>query len=475
MSTFFQEILNSFKGGPSSVDIGKFKAGAIAGGRDVLGIEPLPVDPSKLMSVPPPTAEPAISEAFMSIAPATTALPPMEEQTAMPEGPLPKPVPAALRYGASPTQPVQPAGELDNFDALLAQAGRTVDRGGQKADLEAQRAALLKQADAEKELTDEEKVAMALLAAAPGLLGAIAGGAISGGYGAAAGAAGGLQGGAQGIQMIASGKEAKRKEAKSDAEKLGDRIAALDEKIAEQQEKAADRELELQVRERAAKKADKLEHEKMGLQEKIAREGNRAQLTGIAMTQKGAMDRAKLEAMTDMQKAQLAASAPGKVTEFEGTSAYHADALINAMPALEQGDVARGSITGALKATGLGRFFADPRLQQYAVAAKQFINAINRRESGAAITDAEIEAAYDRYLPVASDSPQTVAYKRQQRNEAFRRMALAAGAAGNRISVPEYYTQQKHTADEDAMAVEWARNNPSDTRAQKILQLHGVK
>lgn len=422
---------------------------------------PVPIeqlDPGSVMSLPP-----QVEELLMSVASPQTAAPLVEEQLA-----VQPPVPAtgkkaASGAGGSKAKGGSSTGKGDSeLEALLKAAGATTDRSGERGTLDSQRNALLAKAEAEHELSNEEKVAVALLGALPGLVGAIGGGAIAGGYGAAAGAAGGLQGGAAGIQGISEAKAGRRKEAKTEAQVLAERIAKLDDMMAIEKTRAADKQLEIRLGERAAARSA-AEHQKNRVHEWA-----KANLS--AATQ---MQIARLGADTDLQKARLSASAGGgKVTEFEGQSAYHADAMLGAMPALERGEKTRGSIAGALMTKGIGRFFADPVMQQYAVAAKQFINAINRRESGAALTEREVEEAYDRFLPLASDSPQTIEYKRQQREAAFSRMAAAAGHAAERINIPQEY--QAAQGNLDSQMIEWAKANPAAPYAKEILQAHGL-
>jgi hypothetical protein len=246
---------------------------------------------------------------------------PIEQQASMVEQPITLAKTKRVQPAAAPSAPAAAApapAKDDDFAALLALAqNKGPDRGGQKADLEAQRNALLNKAESERQLTDEEKVATALLAAVPGLLGAIAGGAISGGYGAAAGAAGGLQGGAQGIQGIIAGKEAKRKEAKTDADKLAERIAMLDEKIAAQVEKADDRELDMRLRERAAKKSEVLDREKMKLQKQIADDNNTTQIKTTSIREEGESRRLQATLKNTVALAKLKGQDPRKIDDAD--------------------------------------------------------------------------------------------------------------------------------------------------------------
>jgi hypothetical protein len=135
-------------------------------------------------------------------------------------------------------------------DALLKQYK---DKAGSLGE---ERIKALEQALAEKDLSTEEKVAMALLAVLPGLIGAVGGGAIAGGAGAAAGAAGGLQGGAEGVKGIVASKDARRKEAKSDADQLLEQILQQEGLATRRQEMLEGRDLDAKktAEERAANK-----------------------------------------------------------------------------------------------------------------------------------------------------------------------------------------------------------------------------
>lgn len=379
MAGIFSELLKSLQGA-AGTDVGAVKRGAVAGGRQVAGIaddtnkidlntlvnqidlngaepyygdgtehlEKLPVQDTPLplpagdYAGPSAAKEALFSSVLKAIeeqqAPTPSALATMPlpipvggVQTETPTG-MPEPVAAVASpkpavktsVAARPvgTQPAAPKAD-DELARILGLATKTQDRSKDKADLEAQRAAKLKEADSEKQLSDDEKIATALIGVLPGLLGAIGGGIAAGGVGAAAGAAGGLQGAAQGVGNMVAAKEGRRKEAKTDADKLAERIAVLDEQINAQQQKANDRELSVRMAEREAAKAASMGEKKMALERELARLGSNTQLTVAGINSKTALKKAEIDAYTDLQKAQAAAEAGkmGKMTD--GDKAFY--------------------------------------------------------------------------------------------------------------------------------------------------------
>ena len=67
--------------------------------------------------------------------------------------------------------------------------------------------------------------------------------------------------------------------------------------------------------------------------------------------------------------------------------------------------------------------------QSYDQAARNFINAVLRRESGAVISPNEFDNARRQYLPMPGDTPETLLQKKANRELVFRNMKAAAGAA----------------------------------------------
>ena len=74
-----------------------------------------------------------------------------------------------------------------------------------------------------------------------------------------------------------------------------------------------------------------------------------------------------------------------------------------------------------------GNFVVTPEFRRGQRAANDFISAVLRPESGAAISDAEYEREYKKYIPAPGDDAGTLAEKRQARERAFDNIARDAG------------------------------------------------
>lgn len=82
----------------------------------------------------------------------------------------------------------------------------------------------------------------------------------------------------------------------------------------------------------------------------------------------------------------------------------------------------------------LPSFAQNADYQAYDQASKNFINAVLRRESGAAIAQSEFDNAYQQYLPKPGDSQQTLAQKTQNRATALASLQNASGSAYQNVS-----------------------------------------
>ena len=74
-------------------------------------------------------------------------------------------------------------------------------------------------------------------------------------------------------------------------------------------------------------------------------------------------------------------------------------------------------------------FAKDTRYQQFDQAKRNFVNAVLRRESGAAIAPSEFESAEQQYFPQAGDKPKVIEQKRRNRKVAMQGLINAAGTA----------------------------------------------
>lgn len=80
----------------------------------------------------------------------------------------------------------------------------------------------------------------------------------------------------------------------------------------------------------------------------------------------------------------------------------------------------------------------SPDRQRFQDAAAHFINAINRRESGAQVSNREWQDAYRRFIPVYGDKPETLKAKAAARQQALAGIAGEAGPMFNpNTAVPD--------------------------------------
>jgi hypothetical protein len=123
---------------------------------------------------------------------------------------------------------------------------------------------------------------------------------------------------------------------------------------------------------------------------------------------------------------------------------------------------------------------------------RNFISAVLRRESGAAISDQEMENESKKYFPQPGDGPQVLAQKARSRKQAIMNLRAEAGGAMDRIATAPQARPQTRAQDtsipgiQDAhaspmshpkvnAAIKWARENRNDPRAIRILEKLGAK
>jgi hypothetical protein len=79
---------------------------------------------------------------------------------------------------------------------------------------------------------------------------------------------------------------------------------------------------------------------------------------------------------------------------------------------------------------GLGREFQSEDFKDFDDARRDFVNAVLRRESGAAIADSEFKSARLQYFPVIGDGPRQIETKRKRRETATQLLIAASGPEG---------------------------------------------
>lgn len=87
---------------------------------------------------------------------------------------------------------------------------------------------------------------------------------------------------------------------------------------------------------------------------------------------------------------------------------------------------------GAAKANaplGIGNYLATPEYQKFDQATRNFVNAVLRKESGAAISESEFESARKQYFPQPGDTPGKIAQKAENRKTVINAMKRTAAGA----------------------------------------------
>lgn len=87
-------------------------------------------------------------------------------------------------------------------------------------------------------------------------------------------------------------------------------------------------------------------------------------------------------------------------------------------------------------------FLKDPVIQQQEQAESDFISALLRRESGAAIAPSEFDRYQKQYFPQPGDSPQVLEQKRRAREMALRGLVMSSGNALSSDFASQYGTNQ---------------------------------
>jgi len=132
------------------------------------------------------------------------------------------------------------------------------------------------------------------------------------------------------------------------------------------------------------------------------------------------------------ERAQKAEEKANKKTKMSGTQAQ----AVGFGKRLEQAeqvfsDLRNEGYNRAEISSGLGSMLPNimqsEEAQRQAQAERNFVNAVLRRESGAAIAESEFESAEKQYFPRAGDEPEVIAQKRRNRQQALESLKAEAG------------------------------------------------
>jgi hypothetical protein len=148
----------------------------------------------------------------------------------------------------------------------------------------------------------------------------------------------------------------------------------------------------------------------------------------------------------DISGAQTAPSNPyayGKQNENQSKDSGFANRMFRAEGVLR--DPAVESAATDLKQNILGKapgfvsnYITSPEFQKFDQAKRDFVNAVLRRESGAAISQSEFDNANKQYFPQPGESAEKIAEKRKNRQDAI---AGVAGGGGQSYKPPFTFSQ----------------------------------
>jgi len=145
---------------------------------------------------------------------------------------------------------------------------------------------------------------------------------------------------------------------------------------------------------------------------------------------------ADLQARKDIasQPKASAADKPVEPKQWQWENASHAGSMLRGKTIIQKlTKMYPKKITSFEAKFENGKFYpggyTDPILRQYAQAQQSFINAILRKESGAAISEAEYEMYGLQYIPRWGDGPQTINQKFAEQDGKFNAMVKSSGPA----------------------------------------------
>jgi len=110
----------------------------------------------------------------------------------------------------------------------------------------------------------------------------------------------------------------------------------------------------------------------------------------------------------------------------------------------------------------------SPEQQQNDQARRNFISAVLRKESGAAISPTEYVNEERKYFPQLGDSDKVIKQKQDARKLAIQALEAQAGPSGKRL-----IEKGRELSPQDQEALNWANSNPTDPRSAQIKQRLG--
>lgn len=157
------------------------------------------------------------------------------------------------------------------------------------------------------------------------------------------------------------------------------------------------------------------------------------------------------------------------LTETQSKSATFAVRAEGALPILDENDTAlisRAQRAAEMDPTGLARELQTPEFQAAKQAGDEFLQAILRKDTGAAITKQEQDLYGKTYLPQPGDSEEQILQKRQSRRRALE--ALKAGMSADAILAQERALERSGDAPQPPAGAATHRFNPETGEIEEI-------
>ncbi len=160
-------------------------------------------------------------------------------------------------------------------------------------------------------------------------------------------------------------------------------------------------------------------------------------------------------------------------TEFQGKSATYgarakeAHDIMNELESLSGNDAYNRIAVATVGGSGALNTVANPYLsentQRAIQARRDFINAVLRQESGAAISPSEFDNANRQYFPMPGDSKKTIEQKARTRETAILGLNKSAGPA--QFDAPPIVSNSSALSSVPPAAIEYLKSNPSQINA----------
>jgi hypothetical protein len=154
------------------------------------------------------------------------------------------------------------------------------------------------------------------------------------------------------------------------------------------------------------------------------------------------LEQEKQKGRESLMNSKLAQEKPDKTPEFRYKAANFYKRLQDSesdLNRLNEAGFDPTSISTAAQLKSPTSLFQSGETQQYQQLMDNFINAVLRRESGAAIANSEYDKAYKQYFPRAGDTKDVLAQKARNRKDVSDTLKAEAGSALDQVqsSTPE--------------------------------------